>query len=224
MVIFVVSLVFLVVVMILVRMGKRMSEKWNACEDAIIDPVHDRIMLIDEYMHAKQMWQKQSFLSKLCSNESWRIYDHARYTLEYHGLRDGFLQPDLPTLHHGVSAIEAKRTKEKLTQEFNFGEYLNSCMGMTLSEIVEINWLTWLQLWAVFIPFWIVSDQSETPKPAIFAFFGMPYLLAFGLAFIRRKLSHMRAQLLPEFMKKATDIVENNKSTPGEMEAAVRSR
>jgi len=226
MVIFVVSLVFLVVVMILVRMGKHMSNKWNDCEDAVIqgDVVKDRITLIDNYIHAKQKCEEQSFFTRLCSSENANAFESAKYTLEYHGLRDAFLQKDLPTIHHGVSQLEAKRTKEKLTEEFNFGEYLNSCMGMTLSEIVEINWLTWLQLWVVFIPFWIVSDQCDTPKPAIFAFIGMPYFLALTCKIIRNKLSNMREQLIPEFMSRATSIVEGNGNmSPAELEAAVSS-
>jgi hypothetical protein len=52
-VIFVVSLVFLSSVMILVRFGKTMATAWREAEDCVIDPIHDRIGLVDDYLYAK---------------------------------------------------------------------------------------------------------------------------------------------------------------------------
>jgi len=224
MVIFVVSLVFLTAVMILVRMGKTMAKYWRDAEDVIIDPVHDRISLLDEYLFRKEKAKDHQGIFGMFSDKV-KAYHNAQFQLEYHGIRDAFLRPDIPTVHHGVSPHEAKRIEKQLLKDFNLADYLNSCMAEALTEIVEIQATTWFSLYLIFLPFWVILDRFETPHVAIYAFLGLPYLMLVALIVIKRKLRFVRSQLVPSFMYEAARIVEGagaegHYENPTELESA----
>jgi hypothetical protein len=167
------------------------------------DAVVGRIEIIDKSVAAKARYDESSW--SWFSPKLRKDYQSAKPLLDYHGLRDAFLNTNIPTLRHDCSHHEAKQGSNQLTGDFNCADYLANSMSKTLTELVEIGASTWFTLWLIFLPFWLImevlnnldsDEHKDGTKVVIYVVSLFPYVLLSIMWFVIQKLLSIKDEMV----------------------------
>ena len=214
MIVFVVAVIFLLFVCAIVVFAVKMQQMWRRFEVHAGATVDGKVAIIDQYAAAMQKLD-ESWWTRWSPWRQQTLYE-MQLQLEFHGLRDAFLNKDIPTKRPGISDHECISVSKKLVPQFNFSEYLSKILVSSIEGIVAVQTSTWFMLWVLFTPLYILQDildhsKEETDhdgtKVSIWIVVCVvPYALLSALLKILMKIRSIKQQLVPLFHSNALKL------------------
>ena len=118
MIVFVVAIIFLLFVFAMVVFAVKTQKMWRRFEVHAGATVEGKVAMIDQYA-AALLRLNESWWSPWSPWRQHALYE-MRLQLEYHGLRDAFLNKEIPTMRPGIPAHECISLSKKLVPQFDF--------------------------------------------------------------------------------------------------------
>ncbi|KNC55053.1 calmodulin [Thecamonas trahens ATCC 50062] len=177
MLLFLVMCIFLLLVVLLVVLGKKVQANWARLEADCAD----KAAVVTRALGPTSKGDRRSRLT--CSLTLAGLQATGKIeALEYLLLREMFVHP-------------WEEAAPDLPDDFEFARYLTLCLGEELGEIVDVHWLTWAFLELIFVAIYFGFALSAPLK--VVAYLGAGYLACGALLIIRFKLARIRTSLLP---------------------------
>jgi hypothetical protein len=208
MIVFVVAIIFLLFVWAMVVFAVKTQKMWRRFEvHAAGAAVDGKVAMIDQYA-AAMLRLNESWWTRWSPWRQQALYE-MRLQLEFHGLRDAFLNKNIPTIRPGIPDHECISLSKKLVPQFDFSEYLSKILVRSIEGIVGVRTSTWLILWILFAPLYLVQDildhsTEATDQEGTKIMIGIvvcivPYALLSALLKILLKIRSIHRQLIPLF-------------------------
>lgn len=205
MIVFVVAIIYLLFVCAMVAFAAKTQKMWRRFEVHACATVDGKIAIIDQYAVA-MLRLNECWWTRWSPWRQHALYE-MRLQLEFHGLRDAFLNKAIPTMRPDVPDHES--LSKKLVPQFDFSEYLSKILVSSIEGIVSIQTSTWFVLWILFAPLYVVQDvfdhrkeatDREGTKASIWVVVCVvPYALLAVLLKILSKIRSIHRQLVPLF-------------------------